>query len=584
MLDDSVRNRVILYQDREDREGRIRYKDLLIELGDNRLVSLAEALHEEQERVQEFNRIANRLTQKIEKLNPYYDLIDADPHGHYLECERRRHGLADMPYTKRIQALNTYYTVHPEHARILTELTRHLLAGSEGDHSPHLISLMQRAVDMICRVMRSIPRKSKRAAAIHPIEAARGAARNGLRELSIIPTLLHDIIEEKLDLWTEELIEHELEDPRYGEYTGKRMKDVPVQLRHRIIGKHLDAYNDHASGIYFEIALSLFDHVRYFPTPHRYHESLHSIMEIIAALSRRRDMSYYAYLQGLLYPKADAPLDGIERSRLLQELAAIFPNAERLLDDYLAQVQNFYETGLGEFSAKEEVRRNAFREILVKILDRLNNTRDMDRGLGFSIPKRLYGTGFKNIFFLQALEDKLRRPSFNTEERRLIEVKFLNKPKVAALYQILDDIEFLGREFLGREMMEFLEREIDRYRCTRSFRRLTPPGRSGYFNGLIYLFNEITLGRKSSLVELEKRRDKQAEVLVAFKAVLEAYLVYPALIREDQAAQGFHRHSQSEYRPYRIEGMGPGLEARSDARKEQGVELLNLKTFSRHVI
>ncbi|HSA21376.1 MAG TPA: hypothetical protein P5076_08005, partial [Myxococcota bacterium] len=136
---------------------------------------------------------------------------------------------------------------------------------------------------------------------------------------------------------------------------------------------------------------------------------------------------------------------------------------------------------------------------------------------------------------------------------------------------------------LGREMMEFLEHEIDRYRCTRNFRRLTPPGRSGYFNGLIYLFNEITLGRKQSLVELEKRRDKQAEVLVAFKAVLESYLVYPALIREDQESQGFLRHSQSEYRTYRIEGMGPGLEARSDARKEQGVELLAIKSFSRRV-
>jgi hypothetical protein len=583
MLDESIRNRFIIYQDKEGREGRIRYKDMLVELGEGRLLPLSEALLEEQAKVQEFNQIANRLTRKIEALTPFYDQIEADPHAHYLEGERRRADLSSKPYAKRLQVLNTYYTLNAEHARVLAELTRHLLTGAEGDHSPHLISLMQRAIDMICRVMRNIPRKSKRAAAIHPLEAARGAARNGLRELSIIPTLLHDIIEEKLDLWTEELIERELRDPAYGEYAGKRMKDVPVQLRHRIIQKHIDAYNDHASSIFFEIALTLFDHIRYFPSPHRYHESLHSIMDIIAALSRRRDMSYYAYLQGLLYPKPDAALDGIERSRLLEELQPVFPNAERLLDDYLVQVHNFYETGLGEYSAKEEVRRNAFREILAKILDRLNNTRDMDRSLGFSIPKRLYGTGFKNIFFLQALEDKLRRPSFNTEERRLIEVKFLNKPKVAALYQILDDIEFLGAEFLGREMMEFLEREIDRYRCTRSFRRLTPPGRSGYFNGLIYLFNEITLGRKQSLVELEKRRDKQAEVLVAFKAVLESYLVYPALIREDQESQGFLRHSQSEYRTYRIEGMGPGLENRSDARKEQGVELLALKTFSRRV-
>ena len=584
MLEDPHAGWLIPYYDKEGREATIRYGDLMIPLGEDRLCSLADCLLEERDRVFEFNHIADQLTNLVRKLNPFYDEIDADPLAHYELCQQRRTDLYKLSNTKRIQALNTYYTVNKSHARILRDLTHHLLAGSEGDHSAHNTSLIQRALDMMCKVMRHVKRKTSRAAAIHSIEAARGAAKNGLRVITIIPTLLHDQLEEELDNWTEAMVDKELTDPVYGDCCGLSMKQVPPVLRHKIIQKHIDSFNDRASTIFFSIALQLYDHIRFFPNPARYYETLHSIMQIVAALSRRPDMSYYTYLQELLYPKPDATLDTMSRSRLLTGLRETNPNPGPLLDEYLHTVHSFYETDLGSFSAKDEVRRNAFREMLAKILDRLNNTRDMDRDLGFSIPKRLYGTGFKNIFFLQALEDKFRKPSFNTEERRLIEIKFINKPKIAALYQGLEDIEFLGREFLGREMIEFLFKEIDRYRGTRAFRRLTPPGRSGYFNGLIYLFNEITLGRKSNLVELEKRRDKQAEVLVAFKAVLESYLVYPALIREEQQARGFKRINQSAYRPYRIEGMGPSLERRSTARKEQAVDLLNLKSFSRRIV
>ncbi|MBN2494573.1 MAG: hypothetical protein JXR96_08290 [Deltaproteobacteria bacterium] len=583
-MDESISQKLIPFYDRKQQRNAIRYGDLMIDMGEDRQISLSDALLEEKSKVAEFNRIADRLTDKVKVLAPFYDAIEKDPIGFHAEMNRRRQSIHKLSHQKRIHALNTYYTLNSTHAKVLTNLTKHLLAGSEGDHSAHAISLMKRAMDYMCSVMRHVPRKTKRAAAIHSIEAARGAAKNGLREITIIPTLLHDVLEEKLDIWTERLIDEELQDPAYGECCGKTMREVPVALRHRIIQKYIDDYNDHASGIYFEICLMLYDHIRHFPNPTRYYETLISIMDIVAALSRRRDSSYYSYLRDLLYPKPDASMDTIPRSRLLAVLSACYANPDELLDEYMQNVASFYDTALGEFSAKEEVRRNAFREILAKILDRLNNTRDMERGLGFSVSKRLYGTGFKNIFFLQALEDKLQRPGFNTEERRLIEVKFINKPKVAALYQIIEDIEYIAENHLGEEMITFLENEINRYRGTRDFRRLTPPGRAGYFNGLIYLFNEVTLGRKSSLIELEKRHDKQAEVLVAFKAVLESFLVYPALIREEQQAKGFKRISQSAYRPYRIEAMGPGLEHRSNVRKEQAVDLLNLRTFNRQVV
>ena len=71
--------------------------------------------------------------------------------------------------------------------------------------------------------------------------------------LRIIATLLHDVLEERLDEWTEQMINRELTDPAYGEYCRKQMKEVPVSLRHKIIQKHIDAYNDRASGIFFSI-------------------------------------------------------------------------------------------------------------------------------------------------------------------------------------------------------------------------------------------------------------------------------------------------------------------------------------------
>ncbi len=580
---DSIANWIIPYYDKEGHASSLKYGELMIEMGEGRQCSLYDCLIEEREKVAEFNRIADRLSKKVRQLDEFYDYIEKDPHEFWRKSQQRRENLHKLKFSKRLQVLMDYYTVNKTHANILRELTEHMLSGSEGDHSAHLTTLMQRSLDMMCRVMRKIERKTKRAAAIHSIEAARGAAKNGLRAITIIPTLLHDVLEEELDIWTELLVNNELKDPIYGEWRGLKMKQVPPMLRHKIIQKHIDAYNDQASVIFFKIAMTLYDHIRYFPSPARYYENLHSIMQIIAALSRRRDMSYYTYLQELLYPKPDVPLDTMERKRLISGLSEEIPSPAPLLDEYLRTVHTFYETTLGLYSSKDEVRRNAFREMLAKILDRLNNTRDMDRHLGFSIPSRLYGTGFKNIFFLQAMEDKFRKPSFNTEERRLIEVKFINKPKIAALYQCLDDINFLGSEFLGNEMIEFLFKEIDRYRGSRAFRRLTPPGRAGYFNGLIYMFNEITLGRKSNLVELEKQRDKQAEVLVAFKAVLESFLVYPSLVRDEQQTRGFKKLSMSSYRPYRIEGMGPSLERRSTARKEQAIDLLNLKTFSRKI-
>jgi hypothetical protein len=579
-----VSSRMIKYFDTRGQSGQIKYDELMIQMGEAHRLSLSDCIAEEIAHIEEFQFNAAKLSRLIRALNPIYDEIEKNRAEFIRQSGEKARNINRLSYNKRIRLLDTYYTLNGKHDRILRKLTDHLLDGSEADQSAHSISLIRRSVDYTCRVMRRQVRKNKRPSALHAIESARGAARNGLRTISIIATLLHDVLEERLDEWTEQLIDKELADPLYGDYSGKQMKGIPLALRHKIIQKHIDAYNDRATGIFFGMGLTLYDHIRRFPVPGRHFESLHSIAEMVAALSRRRDQSYYSYLQELLYPKPKAVLDTIEYERLREELELEHPRADDLLDPYLNHVHTFYQTRLGQFSAKEEVRRNAFREILAKILDRLNNTRDMERGHGFSIASRLYGTAFKNIFFLQAIEDKFRKPSFNTEERRLIEVKFLNKPKVAALCQILDDIRYMQEKYDLGKLFAFLEKEIERYMPTRAFRHLTPPGKAGYFNGLIYLFNDITMGRKSNLIELEKHREKIAEVLVAFKAVLESFLVYPVMIREEEKADQSSGKHQSRFRPYRISGMGPGLERRSSAREENKTDVLTMKTFIREVI
>ncbi len=282
-MDESVSNHIITYFDKDGVKGEIRYDELLIEMGEGRLVPLSVCLLEEQEKVSEFKRNADALSKLIRTLNPIYDEIEANPAAYYArKNERALEFKNKLPFEKRIQLHNTYYTVNNTHARILRELTTYMLAGTEGDHSAHSNSLFRYAVNFTCQMMRHVRRKSKRAAAMHSIEAARGAAKNGLSDETIIGTLLHDVIEEKHDTWTEELINRELQDPGYGECCGKHMKDVPVALRHQIIHRYLDAYNDRAAGIFFHTALTLYDHIRHFPIPSRYFETLYSIMEIIA--------------------------------------------------------------------------------------------------------------------------------------------------------------------------------------------------------------------------------------------------------------------------------------------------------------
>lgn len=554
-----IGDRIISYLDADGRRQEIRYRDLRVNLGESGTQTLEECLHEEREKVRELASDADRFARRIESLTPIYERDDRMTREWHLRCRNATEHIhdQDLSYEDRIRMLNRYFCPERNHARTLDLLVDYILAGTEGDHTAHVKSLLRFALDYVMCVMRHVKRRTGRPCAMHSIAAARGVAKNGGAAVTIIGTLMHDVLEERVDLWTAHMVRDEVRtNPKWAEYrdAGK----VPKEIRQQILLDRLDDYNKRTAGFFFTIGLALFDHIRKFPQPQRHFQMLNSIMEVIEKLSRTRDLSYYQYIQQFLYPRRGQP-DTIRRSDLVPLLAEEFVDAEELLDSYLENVDGFYQTPFGEFFSQEELRRNAVREILGKVLDRLNNTRDMDRDLGFTIPQRLYGAGFKNIYFVQVLEDRLTKPGIPGHERRLIEAKFVAKPKIAALFQTIDDLDFLEQEHFGRHYIDMLERELDRYKLTPEFRRLTPPERGGLFDGTIYFFNEVILGNKSFLDELETKLDKQAEYLLVFRCILESFLLYPRLIEEDMQKQGYNLPSESRISRYRIAGMGPHL-------------------------
>ncbi|MBM4321454.1 MAG: hypothetical protein FJ125_16310, partial [Deltaproteobacteria bacterium] len=483
-----------------------------VQIGLDRNPTLVEALEEERNKIKEFYANRDRFRGRLERLNRGF----REAANRYLEMQSQArhqvvHLLRKASSESRCKLLGRYYLLDRQHGKLLDELTSYLLAGSEDDHSPSEVSLIRFALNHLIFAMRNEERKAGGPTVFHSIEAARGVAKNGQCAVTILATLLHDLVEDKLDEWSKELI-HECIDSEesYGMHRGKSLKQLPDSVRSAILRRHIDEYNDRAAGIYYGIGLSLYSHVRLLHSPERYYQMLHSLMEMLARLSRTRDISYYNYLEKVLYPPSrPQELDRISRGALLEVLVCEVSEPETLLDEYLRDIDGFYQTAAGIFTSRDEVVRNSFREVLAKILDRLNNTRDMSREEGFSVPKRLYGAGYKNIYFVQAVEHRLRLPGLTSEERRIIESKFISKPKVAALYQMLEDVRHLEQQ-ISPEQMRRLREELDHYKCRPDFHIITSPDRGSLFDGIILLFNETILGNKAGLESLHDQPLRQA--------------------------------------------------------------------------
>ena len=106
----------------------------------------------------------------------------------------------------------------------------------------------------------------------------------------------------------------------------------------------------------------------------------------------------------------------------------------------------------------------------------------------------------------------------------------------------------------------------------------------GAFDGLIEFFNNITLGHKELLGDLEQDKGLQAECLIGFKSVLEWMIALPALIRKEVGSKGSGDARASQYSRYRIRGLGPRLEEKGRGPRGPASSGIKVKTFQRRVL
>jgi hypothetical protein len=585
-MDLTSRNYSITVYDTSKNIQAISYDEIMLRMGNERELSLREALLLEQQKIGELNANSKIYSPLIHTLGGIHKMFGYDPRQSFSDKQARSTIMiasAKNNLPKRIKMLHEYYTANHKHSQLLDRLVTYLMANSENDHSPHDLSLIRYSLDYLIGALKHLTRKNDAPGALHSIESARGIAKNGVDAITIVGTLLHDVIEERLDEWTHAMIETELRDPIYGDHAGKKAKEIPGSLRHQIILKHMEEYNTRASAIYYSIGMHLYSHIKKFQFPEKYYKSVNSIMSILAKLSRTRDISYYKYIQQFIFPAKSAALHVISKKALLEILREDFPQPEPLFDEFLTHIDNVYQTHYGEFISKEEIQRNAFREILCKIGDRLNNTRDMPRGPLFDIANRLYGAGYKNIYMVQAIEEKIRKnKSFIADERRVLETKFLDKPKIAALYQMLSDIDYLENEVVGSERIRFLDAELEKYKTSKKYRMVTNEGRQ-CFDGTIALFNRVILGDKKILKETAKNPNLLAQYAVTFRSLLESYIVYPALIEQEMRLKKTRHLDKISYEPFKIAGLTLRMENLSQEFKKRSGEL-SIKTFRRRIV
>jgi hypothetical protein len=585
-----------------DRSGRrevLRYSELMLPMGEEREVSLAEYLDDEEQKIWELRRNSRAIGDLIDQLNDLYRLHQVAPEDMLDAWDKRTRGLEAMTHAERLARLNSYYLVpKSDHGRLLDRIMEYMMAGAEDDHSAHELSLIRFGLDFALWSMRNLRRRTGAPGGFHAIESARGVAKNGRGAITIMGALFHDVLEEILDDAADlmcQRVAEEFPDVRARiEGAGKITEDIRLD----IIRAHIDDYNNQASGVYYAIGLFLFAHIRRFPFPDRYYQFLNGLMGVVENLSRTKDTSYFSYIQRFVYPK-ERPPDAIRREDLVAAISEVFPRADAVLTEYLEKVEGFYTTRFGTFRSQEELQRNAFREILCKIVDRLNNTRDLDRHF-FSVSKRLYGAGFKNLYIVQAIDEKTRKNQMPSEERRLIDLKFLNKPKVAALYQMLDEIEHLEGE-IGKPAVREIEAHLSTtYLHTPAFRevrsgvlakgspskvgRAREPADLPNVDGTIEFFTRAVLGEKNLLGQLDNDLPRATAIAIVFRFLFEAFLAYPVLIEVD-AACGVHApDEESRYEAFRIRGLNKTLEDRVHVATHDAARGLDLRSFRRRIV
>ncbi len=406
------------------------------------------------------------------------------------------------------------HAIDEEYNVLLDALNSDLLGSARARHSPQALRFMKLGTNYLIRSHRRFVRKNGSLYAVHPYMVASLAAAEGADFPTIVAAMMHDRIEESISSYTKHL-------GAKNKFARKR------------------AIDDRASGILYSTGLSFYEQVRHFTFAHRYFADINSLLDIVDKLSRTTDQMYYEYLEKLFYPKVPKrrrmPFEQFRThldfgmTRAIDALNSFRSGAgDELVHAFLRDIDEYYTTYLcrkANEPSPEEMQHDMYRSMIVKLADRIHNTRDMDASC-FSVPKRLYGIGFKNAYFVQHLDHKLLRQRHRTLDMA-IGLHLIMDLRLATLRQLLDDEARLCSS-LEKNAARNIEQLVEEYKKSPAFRQVTPASRGSPLDGLLELYNTKVHGSADFFSLFDGKPDLQYLHVLAFRSLFENYIAYAA--------------------------------------------------------
>jgi len=507
-----------------------RYDEVDVNVGDEEN-DLCRWLDIESARVEMLRESSNKLTGQISNL----------------------HGSGSFPKFDHKTGRIVYYNEGSKRSTVLDDLTDELLMGTRVTDFRDR-ALIKFAIDYTIRIHESHSRKSDEPYSVHAFEAARTVAKAGAGPVSIICTLLHDSVEELIGDATKSIIYEGIpqRDGWRKKYIDKPIDEIPREVRDKILKQQSKIIHDIGSGVLYSIGLSFYELAMNFKPGSnlgKCRKRIKSIMAVIDKLSRPLHETYFESIQRFLYPPKDAVREdifhGVLRAHLdddfvtrLNQLEQWNRHAGRNPKDYLRSFVNTVDIRR-EMQTRSFIAKNSFRTLIGKIGDRLHNTRDMRYEI-FPIPERLYAIGFKNIYFLQEADRKLKVQKREFKERPILEA-LANELNIAALYQVNKDVQRL--EFvLDSDKAAEIRDAWNSYARTGMASRFTTYAQPDRFP-ILRVYVARAKDDKGSIEKLEGNIEEQYRHAIAIKTILERMLL---------TRQGID--------DYRIKGFGPQLD------------------------
>ena len=164
---------------------------------------------------------------------------------------------------------------------------------------------------------------------------------------------------------------------------------------------------------------------------------------------------------------------------------------------------------------------NTLRAILVKLSDRLHNTRDVKKLEPF---KRIYEVGYKNAYFIQEVEDKMAEMEIAAQSEKVID-KLIMKLKVCALQRMLIEQANLSEKVNNPSITKKINTNLAKYMESLDFHRVTKKRAGSEFDGIIQTFNSILLGNDELKAEIKNDPVALYKYATVWRGVFEEHII-----------------------------------------------------------